>query len=232
MGVLFAVRDRRLIMSPPAVHLPSLSLSPESTELWTVTDPTLFALPRRESFSGEAWLNTAPLELHTKDTPGEPRFLQLATQELAGTFRTFVRTKMPVPFQTLVMPEPILFGPALPVAEPVPARSTLRLEGNLVDRRVLTRFELPAWNADLLSNSVVQLAVDGRGITLSATLLQSSGYKAADDLALELGRTARFAPIDPIGPARPRKVATELTLGTLVFEWRAAPVPLTNSPPP
>ena len=82
---------------------------------------------------------------------------------------------------------------------------------------------LPSWPAsDLLTNSVVQVWVDADGQSLSpALLLPGSGSREADQLAIKLSRTARFAPL-PSNRA-------ELTPGTLIFEWHT--VPPTNSIP-
>jgi len=52
----------------------------------------------------------------------------------------------------------------------------------------------------------------------SMVLLESSGYKDADDKALELARTARFAP------------TSQLTLENLIFNWRTVPLATTNLP--
>jgi hypothetical protein len=49
-----------------------------------------------------------------------------------------------------------------------------------------------------------------------------SGSKSADQLALDIARSARFAPL-------PRD-AGAFTIGALVFEWHTVPLPDTNAP--
>jgi len=79
---------------------------------------------------------------------------------------------------------------------------------------------LPSWPyADVLAPSVVQAVVDAAGNAVSLVLLPpGSGSDDADRRALELARTARFAP------------ASQLTIGRLIFHWHTVPLPDTNAP--
>lgn len=233
VGALFAILDRRPIIPPQPRRAPILVLRTEPIESLGVNDPTLFALPHRMGFSGEAWLKPTPLAFPLDDMPEAPRFLSLRTQELGIVIRNFVQRKIPVRFQTLVMPEPEAASPRLPAMGPVSTVSTLRIEGDLKKRRLLTPLVLPAsTNADLFTNSVVHVSVDVRGNTFSATLLLPPGRNPSpDDLtALELAKAARFEPAGPIGPGRPAHTAPDLTLGTLIFEWQPLPLIATNAP--
>jgi TonB family protein len=63
----------------------------------------------------------------------------------------------------------------------------------------------------VIAPSVVQVLVDPSGDVASTALLESSGFKDADDKALELARAARFAP------------SSQLTLGELIFNWHTVP---------
>jgi TonB family protein len=102
--------------------------------------------------------------------------------------------------------------------------STVFASGGVSKRRWLNPpAVLRSWSAaDLLTNSVVRVVVDADGLVFSTALLPpGSGSKAADQSALEMARSARFAPL-------PRH-AKQMT-GTLVFEWHTVPLAETNSP--
>jgi len=71
--------------------------------------------------------------------------------------------------------------------------------------------------------------VDARGNTVSRALLSGSGLVEADRRALELARTARFAPAESGAPGRLNQ-HEQLTLGALIFEWQT--LPPTNAPAP
>ena len=232
-GALFVLRDRRQIVPPQARHAPTLRLSTGPIELLGVNDPTLFALPRRMGFSGEAWLKSESLPFQPDDSPEEPRFLSLQTPELGVTFKKFVESKIPVRFQTLAMPEPEAAMPPPPPLEPVFVVPTLRIEGDLKNRQLLTPFVLPAsTNVDLLTNTVIQVSVDARGNTFSATLLLPPGRSPTpDDLdALERVKSARFESIEPTGPGKPERRTPDLTLGTMIFESQPSHRIATNAP--
>ena len=99
---------------------------------------------------------------------------------------------------------------------PVPQNSLLQLAGDLAHRRMLNSIIVPtlAYN-DVIKPSRVQALVDANGNIVSVVLIGSSEYAAADQTALTLARTARFAP------------AAGLMLGELIFTWRTLP---TNTP--
>ena len=108
-----------------------------------------------------------------------------------------------------------------------PARgSTLRMEGDLTRRRLLTPMELPVWPlADVIAPSQVQVLVNEAGNVVSAVLLPSDNSRealshnsTADQRALEFARAAQFAP------------APHLTIGRMIFTGLTVPPPATNSP--
>ena len=110
--------------------------------------------------------------------------------------------------------------------------STFHIEGNLAQRRLLTTFNLPSWpSPDILTNSVVQLLVDARGLPLSASLLSRSGSKNADQFALDQANAARFASVVQTGPNRSTNVMDGVTLGEVVFEWHTSSSANTNGVP-
>ena len=233
IGALFLLRDRRSLPVRRVVDTSMLGLATEPPELQALNDPTLLALPHREGFSGEAWLKTKPMDFHPADRSEPPRLLAVPGQELGAEFRKFVRSGPPVGFQTLVMPPPEENLPGLPPVAPLSTGSTLRVEGELRQRRLLSQFELPSMtNADLVLASEVRVVVKPAGDVLSAVLLpKPGGLKEADELALQLARNARFDSIEPAGPGRQRSPMPESMLGTLIFQWHTLPLPPTNAPP-
>jgi hypothetical protein len=198
-----------------------------SLDSFAVSDPTVFVLPHANGFSGEAWLNNLPhLTYRPADWTEPARPLAFAPAALGDSFTAFIATNPAPQFDTIPTLEP---APSLPTFYPLekaPAKSTLRIEGPLAQRRLLAPPSLPVWeSAAFVTNSIVQLLVDARGRTVSAVLL-APGMRLekqgeADATALELAKAARFAPN-----------ATEAaTVGTLTFEWQTLPLPATNAPP-
>jgi hypothetical protein len=124
--------------------------------------------------------------------------------------------------------------------EPLPdtsGHSSLRLAGGLVGRRLLTAFDLPSQpptaHMEMLTNSVVRMMVNAEGLPESLILLSTSGLEAADKLALDLARTARFEPVARYGPPNqpPSNSPPQLTWGVMLFEWHTVALPETNAAP-
>jgi hypothetical protein len=112
--------------------------------------------------------------------------------------------------------------------ESISTPSTLRVEGDLSRLRLLTPPQLPPQtNADLLTNTVVQLLVDARGNPFSPIVLSSSGSPAADAMALtNFAKAVRFAPAQAaaLGTVPP----DTMTMGKLIFQWQTIPPGPTN----
>jgi hypothetical protein len=156
--------------------------------------------------------------------------LDLPLEELGEAFAEFLRTNRFDAFQSAAAPEPEMFVPERPAAEPLPERSTLRVAGPLAGRRLLAPLDLPAWtNADLLTNSVVQCLVGPDGRTISPTLLSRSGSRQADAHALAQAWGARFEPLGSTDPARPANQLSGLMWGYLIFEWQTMLPAATNT---
>jgi hypothetical protein len=77
---------------------------------------------------------------------------------------------------------------------------------------------------DVIAPSRVQLLINRDGTVASAVLLETTGYAAADHCApadqqaLDLARTLRFAPAD------------RLMFGEIDFDWHTVPLTTTNAP--
>lgn len=191
-----------------------------------VGDPTLFVFPHAEGFSGEGWLNRSySPQLNAPVLTEPPRLLALSAETLGASFREFVASNVVPTFAAVSSAAPAIDAP-VPFAMPtVAAKSELRIEGGLKDRRLLAEPQLHPWtNSELLTNTIVQVLVNGRGDVVSSNLRQSCGLKAADDFALNFCQTARF---EPIGSA-----ATAVAFGTMTFVWQTLPPPATNAVPP
>ena len=225
VGVLFAVSDRRPVTPRPP--MPSLVVTrlTDSSELLELSDPTLFALPHHRSFAGQTWLKNPAVTFPQFHWSEPPRLLPLPVEELGTVFAQFRQANTPEPldFTTRTTETTKLFILS-EMTSLLPARSSLRLGGELQSRRLLVSPDLPSWPAtDLLTNSVVQVLVRPDGLVASSSLLPP-GHVAteADQHALNVARSARFAPL----PAGSKKT----DLGVMIFEWRTVPLVETNKP--
>lgn len=197
-------------------NVPQLQLADNSSDLIALSDPTLFALPHADDL--------AFLKIPEAKTPSfrwneAPRWLSLPAGELGVVFNQFMQTNAFAGYQLNFKPSPKLNMPALSFQPVFAEHSTVRIEGELKQRRLLNEINVPSLPVnDVIPPNRVQVLVDGPGNVISAVLLESSGFGPADQQALQLARTARFAP------------ASHLTVGQIIFNWRTVPLPATNSP--
>jgi hypothetical protein len=233
LALIFVLSDRRPLQVRPPAPAPVLHLAGSaSAGMMALWDPTLFALPHRQGFSAIAWTVNPPQETRSPSPPEPLEYLALADQPLGADFNRLVATNRfefaPArPEAPLPLALPTLFSPPT-----MPAPSTVRVEGALAERRLLTPIEPPSWpHTEMLSNSIVQIVVDADGRTVSpGALLSLSGAMEADQFALKLARAARFEPVKPAGPDQAANKASPLTWGKLIFEWQTVPVPTSNVP--
>jgi TonB family protein len=197
-------------------------------DLPTIDDPSLFALPSLHGFSGKAWLTFPRFEYPVRSWTEPPAYLALDADALGQSFAGTGGSNV-IPVTTLAgKPAELLkiqiSVPPLPVA----SASEFRIEGAAANRRLLEAMELPSWpSSDLLTNTVVQVLVDGEGNCVSAMLLASSGSKGADQFAVGRASAARFEPITQAGGA-----PGNATFGRMVFRWRTVSASETNGVPP
>ena len=76
----------------------------------------------------------------------------------------------------------------------------------------------------MVSNSVVEMAVDNQGIVLSARILGRSGLESADTLALRTARALHFAPAASSGSG-----ALPMQWGQFIVDWQTTLPEETNS---
>lgn len=230
-------RGLRFQSTPPEVSTTiDLAGDPWVTEqiqrLPMFRDPTLFALPNLQGFSGSAWLRFTPLENTPRDWTEPARTLALDPRQLARAFQPFIATDRTGPVLTADRPILRITGTdAFVPNQPVPGRSEIFLEGPLAARPLLAPPALPSWqHRDILSNSVVQVSVLATGEPFSAVLLSGSGRVEADQSALAFATSARFAPLDD-KPGVPATIDGPFVSGRMVFHWHTQPVIPTNTVP-
>lgn len=228
LGLIFAFGNRKAVAPREVSNAPSVRMATARTELQTLDDPTLFALPHQRGFAGGSWLQPMPVAYPPFRWTEPPQLLELPVAQLGSVFLHFVQSNPPprLELSALAPPEVThVAGAGQPTA--LKQRSSVRLVGSLAQRRWLNAPAiLRSWPAtDVLTNSVVQVSFDADGQIFRASLVPpGSGSRPADQHALDLARAARFAPI--------ARHSGPLTLGTMIFEWHAVPVPDTNAPAP
>jgi hypothetical protein len=226
VALLFAFGARKQIVPRPITNVPTLKLAGGSDELLALNDPTLFALPHSGDFVTAIWSQAPVTNSPSFRWTEQPRWLPLSADGLMTVFNRFMQTNQVSGFVLRLKPTVNLSTPAQPVESALVQDSTMRIEGDLTQRRLLNPMNLPSWPyPDVIAPSKVQVLVDEAGDVVSAIVLPSdnnlealSHYDAADQRALELARAARFEP------------APGLTIGQMIFTWQTVPLPATNSP--
>jgi hypothetical protein len=182
------------------------------SKIFFATDPTVFTLPSLHGFSERAWLH---LPEQTYEAPGEkeaPACLALDASRLGEDISPLTRAESFLPFSLAdqrgpeLEPWPVFLAP-----ETLRTQSRFEIQGELAGRQLDAPADLPSWpSPQLLTNSVVQIAVDSAGQVIASRLLTRSRLAEADSKALELTRRLRFKPV-----ASPVPV-----WGKAVFEWQ------------
>ena len=212
----------------PQRGVPQLAVANNSSELIALGDPTLFALPHGSGFAASDVLETNQPSFRWTGPSGE--LASPAVENLGAAFSRFMQTNQFAGFQTDFKPEPKLSEPGLPSEIPasLPQSSTLRITGDLAQRRLRGEIALPSlpWSGVAVP-SRVQALVDAAGDVVSAVLLPSNTAAEAagradvgDEKALQIARALRFSP------------ASRATFGELIFNWHTVPPPAANSPAP
>jgi hypothetical protein len=225
LGLIFWLSDRAPMPVRRADKAPGIRLLGHvSSELLALNDPTLFALPHREGFSGPAWLEVPPVQWAPPDWIEPLQTLPLAVDQLGPTISPLLESNQASPPFVAPQAEAQLSAPNLPPLALRSEPSRLRLEGGLAGQRLLTAAHLPDWpHTDILTNTIVQLVVDAAGKTRSMTLLCRSELPEADQYALNLARTSRFE-IAEAAPSNPSvNPLSQLRWGRMVFEWHTDP---------
>ena len=226
VALIFVLGDKQFPPPRTVTNVPQLTLADNSSELIALGDPTLFVLPHANDFASSVWLQTPGVQPPVFRWTETPRWLPLSTEVLGAVFARFMQTNQFAGFQPDFKAPPKLSAPVAPFQPAFAENSTLRIEGDLAQRRLLTPIDLPSLSyPDVIAPSKVQALVDAAGNVVSAVLLPSDNAveaagraDAGDTNALQIARTLRFAP------------ASHLTVGKLIFTWRTVPLPATNAP--
>ena len=237
LALILAMGERKPVHRRSVGPSPALRFAGDSgSELLALADPTIFALPHRDGFSGPAWIQIKPMEIPSFAWSEPPEWLTLSVDSLKQKLLPSHDLVSSRSIVTALQPDPSLVVPALPPLRPGRLQSSVELRGDLANRRLLTQLVPPAiTNLDIVTNSVVQLVVDADGNPISVTPVPASpgsGLSEMDKLAAELARKTRFAPIAGDGPRRIPDALSHLTVGQLIFQWQtvAPPIVSTNVP--
>ncbi len=145
--------------------------------------------------------------------PARQRLGVATKPELLGALLQEVRV-VPVP-KVEALPE-------LPGSSPVrlrPYGTSARILGDLSSRRLVTEPPRLDWTSPQpLQPTIVQIKVNGLGAVLSGELMDSSGNKVADALALDVSRKLRFEAKPGMLPTV-ASYPTNLVWGRVVFQW-------------
>jgi hypothetical protein len=236
VALIFWLSDYSIPTVRPPATAPALHLiAGETNELFDLNDPTLFALPHARGFSGLAWKSRGAPPTRSFEWTAELEWLPLPARQLGQGLARFLQTNQVEPLTTVAPPEPQLIQPQFFSTEVFPRKSSVRIEGPLKSRKLLTPLQPSSWphpRGELLTNTVVELFVgeDGRPV-LWNRLQPGSGSRDADQQAVALARSARFESLVREGPRHDSNAipATNLVHGTLIFQWHTAPA--TNSTP-
>jgi hypothetical protein len=228
LALIFWLGARRTDYPGRTAFVPGLRIAgPAWDELLALNDPTLFALPHQQGFAGTAWLTVTNFGAEPFIWSEPPRWLTFPIEELGAAFRSYIATNPFGPPEAPSRLEPEFLSPQVSSSRDLPQRSTLRLTGGLA---LAIPLVLKSWaNAEILTNSVVQVLVGSDGKPVSVTLLSRSGSEEADHEAVQQATRARFQR-SAIRAGTPAERANGLRWGQMVFEWHTLPLSNTNLP--
>ena len=214
IGLFLGLGNHKPIATRPVKNAVTLQPVLGRSEALELQDPTVFAGPHIRGFAASTWLQLPNIPFPTFRWSDPPRLLALAAEQLGTLSLNQGQTHGKAARAVEVAPTPgATILPPLP-PPPAPNNSSLRLVGNLADRKLESiPAALPLQRAaDSLTNTLVQVTVDEAGRVFSPVLLPpGSGSKEADQLALKTAVGMKFAPLGKT----PR-----LTVATLIFEWQ------------
>lgn len=246
--LIFIFGAHKPVPSLAVKNVPMLTLVGESSAGWvSLKNATLYALPDRKGFSAVMWMSIPPPGFVKQNWTEDPRWLaatdSLPVNQLGADFNHFVQTNQFANVRIDFNVPPVPVAPTVSAQLPFAHGSTLEIEGEAAKRGLLGTMKLPAWPfSDAIAPSVVQVVVDAEGRVISAVLLPPQNYSEtpyleappvrdsdADERALELARSARFAPLPSNAGSIESSPATHLSMGMLIFNWQAVPITTTNA---
>ncbi len=229
LALIFWLGDRKTFQPQAEANGPSLAMAGSvKSEVLALADPTLFGLPHQQGFSGPAWLNASQpskqgLDSFVPESSAPPLVLNASGDD----FSQFMATNQFDSFQHLSKPDPALSTAPQPSPVARSSKSILRQFEGLALRRLLSAVDLPSWpvrtnltkEPDILTNTLVQLAVNADGRPVSVSLVSSSGLQDADKYALQQALALRFEPLGGSGGETLTNPLARLSWGQLSFDW-------------
>jgi hypothetical protein len=232
VSLVWFLADRPKPAQPPEVFQTRVQLATVTwpTQDWQnqlhPADSVFIPLPNQHGFSGDAWLRFRPLAYVPENWHDSEVWLAPDTRNLGTAFQKLAAREGGTP--THVGGRPILPLAGDELVAPnllLPTRSELDIEGDLAGRKLQLWSALPSWpHHDILTNTVIQVAVQADGLVFSAALLLPCGLPEADAFALSQARAAHFVP-EPSSAAPSEPGVAPLTFGLLVFRWHSDPLP-------
>ncbi len=107
--------------------------------------PDAFCLAQSRGFCRPAWLEPPHVQFHQLEWTEPPRWLQLPVGELGAVFSEFMETNHFASIKFELKPPPQFTVPVVPLEPQLAESSTLRIEGDIVRRPLLTPMKLPSW---------------------------------------------------------------------------------------
>ena len=135
LALIFAFGQRKPPAPRAVINVPELKFATSSEEWLALNDPTLFAQPNLAGFAGPAWLEPPHVPFHQQEWTESPRWLELPVAELGGIFSQFMLTNRFVASQFESKPPARFIAPVALVEPNLAKASTMRIEGDLTQRR-------------------------------------------------------------------------------------------------
>jgi hypothetical protein len=220
-GFLYVVSERPLAESQlrgPRIiarMLPGNLTEGRVSENFFTSDPLLFPLASQHGFSGKGWMTMRRPNYELPEEIEPPHWLGLRADKLGVVAPAEPKAELPFQLGHETSPQ----TEALPVFVPtISARtnSLVRVDSTLRERAIGLPFALPARpSSEVLSNTVVDIAVNGAGEVVASRLALSSNSKVADREALNKSKLLRFRPLNAVGTI----------WGQAIFEWETTAHP-------
>jgi hypothetical protein len=218
LGFLYLVMDRPLSGSTlrgpriTARLVPGTLTEERMSQAVFASDPLLFPLASQHGFSGAGWMTVYRPDYAFPAEIEPPQWLALKTDSLGRVAPAEPKSELPFELGQRSTPQ----TEALPVFVPavLPQTNTIvRVDAKLSERAAGLPLKLPAWpSTKVLSNSVVDVAVNGAGHVIACRLAAPSDSKEADHAALEKAKLLKFRPLNAVGTI----------WGQAIFDWATA----------
>ena len=195
----------------------------ELRQIFFASDPAVFAWPSAHGFSGRAWMDQPPAEFQSTNQLEAPLWLTLDKARPGPGIGPLnpANASAPLALARLDLPQleplPVFLPPEI-----IPTQSVFRIEGEVGGRLLGAAPALREWpGAQLLTNTVVQIAVDRAGDVMATRLLSRCGSADADGDALAKARALRFRP----------SADARTPWSRAIFQWQTtAPAPAGTPP--